>query len=75
VKGSGLPTHYQIRSPISFTRIVSEPGRKLREPMSDTVSDFGLQRLAEWGINEIMGAFDRLADRIEFIQVRKEKCS
>ncbi len=43
--------------------------------MSDTVSDFGLQRLAEWGINEIMGAFDRLADRIEFIQVRKEKCS
>ncbi len=43
--------------------------------MSDTVSDFGLQRLAEWGINGIMGAFDRLAGRIEFIQVRKEKCS
>ncbi len=58
----------------------------LREPMSDTVSDFVLQQLAEWGIkrvpgysgdgiNGIMGAFDRLADRIEFIQVRKEKCS
>jgi pyruvate dehydrogenase (quinone) len=84
VKGSGLSTHYQIRSPISFTRIVSETGRKLGEPMSDTVSDFVLQRLAEWGIkrvsdypgdgiNGIMGAFDRLADRIEFIQVRHQE--
>src|SRR5205085_882175 len=52
--------------------------------MGETVSDFLLQRLAAWGIkrvygypgdgiNGIMGAFDRLGDRLEFVQVRHEE--
>jgi pyruvate dehydrogenase (quinone) len=52
--------------------------------MGETVSDFVLQRLAAWGIkrvygypgdgiNGIMGAFDRLGDRLEFVQVRHEE--
>ncbi|MDQ6932324.1 MAG: thiamine pyrophosphate-requiring protein [Candidatus Eremiobacteraeota bacterium] len=49
-----------------------------------TTSDFLLQRLVEWGfyriygypgdgINGIMGAFDRIGDKLEFIQVRHEE--
>src|ERR687892_2475926 len=52
--------------------------------MADTVSDFLVRRLHEWGvrriygypgdgINGIMGALDRAKDRIEFIQVRHEE--
>ena len=48
------------------------------------VSDFLLERLVEWGfkrvyaypgdgINGIMGAFDRIGDKLEFIQVRHEE--
>ncbi|MBC5816273.1 MAG: thiamine pyrophosphate-requiring protein [Candidatus Eremiobacteraeota bacterium] len=49
-----------------------------------TTSDFLLERLVEWGfyrvygypgdgINGIMGAFDRIGDKLEFIQVRHEE--
>ncbi len=49
-----------------------------------TTSDFLLQRLVDWGfyriygypgdgINGIMGAFDRIGDKLEFIQVRHEE--
>jgi pyruvate dehydrogenase (quinone) len=49
-----------------------------------TVSDFLLQRLAQWGvrriygypgdgINGIMGALDRASDRMQFIQARHEE--
>ncbi len=52
--------------------------------MADTVSDFLLQRLSEWGvkriygypgdgINGILGALDRAEDRFEFVQVRHEE--
>lgn len=52
--------------------------------MSDTVSDFLLQRLSEWGVkriygypgdgvNAIFGALDRAGDKFEFIQVRHEE--
>ena len=52
--------------------------------MSETVGDFLLQRLADWGIeriygypgdgiNGIMGAFDRQTDRLTFIQARHEE--
>src|SRR6266542_6145627 len=52
--------------------------------MSDTVSDFMLRRLGEWGvkriygypgdgINGIMGALQRAEERIKFIQVRHEE--
>src|SRR5207248_1385131 len=52
--------------------------------MGETVSDFLLQRLSDWGIkrvygypgdgiNGIMGAFDRLGDKLEFVQVRHEE--
>ncbi|QBQ55723.1 thiamine pyrophosphate-requiring protein [Nitrosococcus wardiae] len=52
--------------------------------MSQTVSDFLLQRLSDWGIkriygypgdgiNGIVGALDRAQDRIEFIQTRHEE--
>jgi pyruvate dehydrogenase (quinone) len=52
--------------------------------MSDTVGDFVLERLTEWGvvrvygypgdgINGIMGAFERGENRPEFIQVRHEE--
>jgi pyruvate dehydrogenase (quinone) len=48
------------------------------------VSDFLLERLVEWGfyrvygypgdgINGIMGAFDRIGDKLQFIQVRHEE--
>ena len=48
------------------------------------VSDFLLQRLVDWGfyrvyaypgdgINGILGAFDRIGDKLEFIQVRHEE--
>ena len=54
--------------------------------MADTVADFLLRRLREWGvrrvfgypgdgINGIMGALARGEDRIEFIQVRHEEMS
>lgn len=49
-----------------------------------TTSDFLLQRLVDWGfyriygypgdgINGIMGAFDRIGDKLKFIQVRHEE--
>ncbi len=49
-----------------------------------TTSDFLLERLVEWGfyriygypgdgINGIMGAFDRIGDKLQFIQVRHEE--
>lgn len=52
--------------------------------MAETVSDFMIARLHEWGvgriygypgdgINGIMGALDRAQDKIEFIQVRHEE--
>ncbi|MDQ3774674.1 MAG: thiamine pyrophosphate-requiring protein [Pseudomonadota bacterium] len=52
--------------------------------MAETVSDFMVQRLYEWGvhriygypgdgINGIMGALARAQDKIEFIQVRHEE--
>jgi pyruvate dehydrogenase (quinone) len=52
--------------------------------MSDTVSDFILHRLSEWGvkrlfgypgdgINGIFGALDRAGDRFEYVQVRHEE--
>ena len=52
--------------------------------MDMNVSDFLLNRLAEWGvsriygypgdgINGIMGAFDRIGDRLKFVQVRHEE--
>src|SRR5215216_4659040 len=52
--------------------------------MADTVSDFLIQRLSHWGvrriygypgdgINGIMGALQRSADRVDFVQVRHEE--
>jgi pyruvate dehydrogenase (quinone) len=52
--------------------------------VADTVSDFLVQRLSEWGvrrifgypgdgINGIMGALERASDRMEFIQPRHEE--
>src|SRR3954464_13148692 len=52
--------------------------------MATKVSDFILQRLAEWGvrrvyaypgdgINGMLGAFGRLHDGLEFVQVRHEE--
>ena len=52
--------------------------------MSNTVGDFLVERLSEWGIkrifgfpgdgiNGIMGSLNRLEDKIEFIQVRHEE--
>jgi pyruvate dehydrogenase (quinone) len=54
--------------------------------MADTVSDFIIQRLSDWGvrrvygypgdgINGLMGALDRAADRISFVQSRHEEMS
>ena len=54
--------------------------------MSQTVSDFLLQRLIEWGvhriyaypgdgINGILGAFGRIGDKLDFVQVRHEEMS
>src|SRR5437868_14398287 len=52
--------------------------------MSDTVSDFLLQRLAAWGVTRVYGypgdgingvfaALDAMKDRIHFVQVRHEE--
>ena len=52
--------------------------------MSESVADFLVQRLTEWGvrriygypgdgINGIMGALQRVEDRVEFVQVRHEE--
>jgi pyruvate dehydrogenase (quinone) len=52
--------------------------------MSDTVSDFLIRRIKEWGIsriygypgdgiNGIIGALDRANGEIEYIQVRHEE--
>ncbi len=52
--------------------------------MSNTVGDFLVERLSEWGIkrifgfpgdgiNGLMGSLNRLEDKIEFIQVRHEE--
>ncbi|MGE5470524.1 MAG: thiamine pyrophosphate-requiring protein [Bacteroidota bacterium] len=52
--------------------------------MAETVGDFLLKRLAEWGIrriygypgdgiNGIMGAFGRIGDRLDFVQARHEE--
>ena len=52
--------------------------------MSETVADFVLKRITEWGlkriygypgdgINGIIGAIDRAGDKIEYIQVRHEE--
>jgi pyruvate dehydrogenase (quinone) len=54
------------------------------KPTVTNASDFLLERLVEWGfrrvygypgdgINGIMGAFDRIGDRLEFVQVRHEE--
>jgi pyruvate dehydrogenase (quinone) len=54
--------------------------------MADTVSDFLLRRLSEWGvkriygypgdgINGILGALDRASDKIKFVQSRHEEMS
>ncbi|PTQ80005.1 pyruvate dehydrogenase (quinone) [Nitrosospira multiformis] len=54
--------------------------------MKETVSDFLVRRLSEWGvkrifglpgdgINGIMGAINRASDKLEFIQVRHEEMS
>ncbi len=54
--------------------------------MSDTVGDFILHRLTEWGvkrlfgypgdgINGVMGAVDRAEDQFEFVRVRHEEMS
>lgn len=54
--------------------------------MADTVGDFILQRLTEWGvvrvfgfpgdgINGLMGAMDRAKDRFDYIRVRHEEMS
>src|SRR5438128_8507759 len=52
--------------------------------MSETVSDFLIQRITEWGIrriygypgdgiNGIIGAIDRAGDAVQYIQVRHEE--
>jgi len=52
--------------------------------MSESVADFLVQRLTEWGvrriygypgdgINGIMGALQRAEERVEFVQVRHEE--
>lgn len=52
--------------------------------MAHTVSDFMLNRLVAWGvkriygypgdgINGIIGAFDRISDKLDFVQVRHEE--
>lgn len=52
--------------------------------MADSVGDFVLKRLADWGvrriygypgdgINGVMGAFERLDHQLEFVQVRHEE--
>src|SRR5579872_3702156 len=52
--------------------------------MADTVSDFILKRLSEWGvrrvygypgdgINGLIGAFERAQGKLQFIQVRHEE--
>lgn len=52
--------------------------------MSDTTADFILQRLTEWGIgriygypgdgiNGLMGAFDRIGEKLSFVQARHEE--
>ncbi|MGH8503757.1 MAG: thiamine pyrophosphate-requiring protein [Gammaproteobacteria bacterium] len=54
--------------------------------MSNSVGDFILQRLSEWGvkrifgypgdgINGLLGALDRAGERFEFVQVRHEEMS
>lgn len=54
--------------------------------MADTVGDFVLQRLTEWGvkrifgypgdgINGLMGAMDRAHDRFDYVRVRHEEMS
>ncbi|SEM74065.1 pyruvate dehydrogenase (quinone) [Nitrosospira multiformis] len=54
--------------------------------MKETVSDFLVRRLSEWGvkrifglpgdgINGIMGAINRASDKLEFIQIRHEEMS
>jgi pyruvate dehydrogenase (quinone) len=65
-------------------RAASHLGKE--DTMADTVSDFLLERLREWGvhrifgypgdgINGIMGALDRAGGDPEFIQVRHEEMS
>ena len=52
--------------------------------MAETVADFMLSRLSQWGvrriygypgdgINGILGALDRALDRFQFVQVRHEE--
>ena len=52
--------------------------------MAETVADFMLSRLSQWGvqriygypgdgINGILGALDRAMDRFQFVQVRHEE--
>src|SRR5579875_3632812 len=58
--------------------------RKEPASMSETVGDFILQRLTDWGlrrifgfpgdgINGIMGAMGRAADRFDYVRVRHEE--
>src|SRR5690606_20737018 len=59
-------------------------GTQAEADMAETVADFMLRRLGEWGvrrvygypgdgINGIMSALDRAGDAIEFIQTRHEE--
>ena len=54
--------------------------------MAETVADFMLRRLSDWGvqriygypgdgINGFLGALSRATDRIEFVQARHEEMS
>src|SRR5438105_4650239 len=56
----------------------------LRQTMSETVSDYIVHRLAQWGvsriygypgdgINGLLGALDRAKDKVEFVQARHEE--
>jgi pyruvate dehydrogenase (quinone) len=62
----------------------SKPDQQKEHGMGKTVSDQLLQRLNEWGvcrvygypgdgINGLMGAFDRMGEKMQFVQARHEE--
>src|ERR1019366_1998676 len=68
----------------TFIEILHKPVLDGERLMSETVGDFLVKRLGEWGvhriygypgdgINGIMGALDRAKDRMRFVQVRHEE--